>query len=568
MADMSFRLVLALQDGVRRYALPAGAFVVGGDASCEIVLRHLTVSRRHARFRVDDDGVWLDDLGSSNGTHVGGARVLEKTRVEPGDEVRFGGVRGVLEVISDEDLTPLVPPQSGAPVPAAPLSPHVTIEGAAIEEFLLRRLPALVDAALDGMTPLALAQSLGSGVFKTFSCVWLEILCERTGALLFRGGLSGEQHGEPHLDLVHLDLRWRVRFSSALLAAQFEPLARLCLRLIHTASATTSPTRSASPLRATSPVRSLHHATLDRRLAELLERTGRVARGDIGVLIRGESGTGKEVLARYVHEASPHARAPFVAINCASLPRDLLEAELFGIERAVATGVEARPGKFESAHGGTLFLDEVGDMALGTQATILRVLQEGEVFRLGAQSARPARPRIVAATNRDLDELIEQGAFRRDLYYRIAGFVVDLPALRQRLLDIPNLAASFLAQAGAKHGLDLPGLSVRAADLLTHYDWPGNIRELRHEMERAALFLEDGELLDSTALDARFRPVGGRGDTLRERLEAYERAEIERALALAAGDVARAAAALGMGRSTLYRRIQVLGLDASVRAEG
>lgn len=562
---MSFRLTLVLPAGARRYALPEGSCVLGSDEGCDVVVRHLTVSRRHARVRVHGDEAWIEDLGSSNGTHVRGVRVQGEARLSPGDEFRLGGVRGVFDAVADGDLTPAVPAPPPAPAgPAAGLGEgHATIEGAAIEDFLLRRLPSLVEAVLDGEPSLAVAQALGTAVYETFACPWVE-LRDKSDALLFRAAADREQLAlEPHLDLEHMELRWRIRFLSALPSLAFEPLARMGLRLIHAARAAEGRARRGpAPPRTSSSVRSLHHTTLDRRLSELLERTARVARGDIGVLVHGESGTGKEVLARFIHDASPYARGPFVAINCASLPRDLLEAELFGIERAVATGVEARPGKFEAAHGGTLFLDEIGDMALATQATILRVLQEGEVFRLGAQTPRPARPRIVAATNRDVEELIGQAAFRRDLFYRIAGFVVDLPALRQRAIDIPNLAAGFLAQAGARHGLSLPGLSVRAADWLSRYAWPGNIRELRHEMERAALFLEDGELLDSTALHPRLRQPNSSAPSLRERLEAFERAEIERALALAAGDVVKAAEDLGIGRSTLYRRIQVLGIEA------
>jgi two-component system NtrC family response regulator len=284
----------------------------------------------------------------------------------------------------------------------------------------------------------------------------------------------------------------------------------------------------------------------------------------VAVLITGESGTGKEVLARYLHRASGRSDGPFVALNCAALPRDLLEAELFGIERGVATGVESRPGKFELADEGTLFLDEIGDMSAETQARILRVLQEREVYRLGGRDPRPARNRIIAATNRDLAARLADGSFREDLYHRIATWVVELPPLRQRKADIANLAAFFLEREASRQGRRIAGLSRGALAALSSYTWPGNIRQLENEMARAVLFLDDGDMLESTDLSASIRgrrppAVGIRAlDTI---LADVERDEIQRALAATGGDVAAASATLGISRATLYRRMKALAID-------
>jgi transcriptional regulator with PAS, ATPase and Fis domain len=296
---------------------------------------------------------------------------------------------------------------------------------------------------------------------------------------------------------------------------------------------------------------------------QVYDDAARVARGDVGVLILGESGTGKEVLARYIHAASARAQGPFVALNCAALPRDLLEAELFGIERGVATGVEARAGKFELAHGGTLFLDEIGDMALETQAKLLRVLQERAVHRIGGVNARAADVRILAATNRDMPALLEERGFREDLYYRIATWTVELPPLRLRRADIPNLAVHFLTREAGRAGVRVAGLSRAALDVLTAYDWPGNIRQLENEMARAVLFLGDGELLDSARLGPHLKPTsqGAPARGLASTLEKVERDEVRNALSACGGDVAQAAARLGLGRSTLYRRMHALGIE-------
>ncbi|MEO1370542.1 MAG: sigma-54 dependent transcriptional regulator, partial [Acidobacteriota bacterium] len=315
------------------------------------------------------------------------------------------------------------------------------------------------------------------------------------------------------------------------------------------------------PPAAAPPPRVPEPPSLDKAVQTIYRQAGRIAKARISVLIRGESGTGKEVLARFLHAAADRPGAPFVALNCAALPRDLLEVELFGIEERVATGVDARAGKFEQADGGTLFLDEIGDMPLETQAKILRVLQEQEIYRVGGDRPRATDAQVLAATNRDLDAMVRDGAFRSDLYHRLAGWVVRLPPLRERRADIPQLAAHFLAQQAGRLERAVSGLSRSAVDALTAYRWPGNIRELSSEMHRALLFLDDGELVESAHLRPEIAglaadPASG---TLRAVLERTERAEIELALATAPSATA-AAEKLGIGRSTLYRRMAALGV--------
>jgi transcriptional regulator with PAS, ATPase and Fis domain len=226
--------------------------------------------------------------------------------------------------------------------------------------------------------------------------------------------------------------------------------------------------------------------------------------------------------------------------------------------------VDARAGKFELANGGTLFLDEIGDMALETQSRILRVLQEGEVYRIGATAPRKAGVRIIAATNKDVQRLIRDGLFREDLYYRIATWMATLPPLRHRKPDIPNLAACFLAREAARAGVRVQGISRAALEKLVSYSWPGNIRQLEKEMGRAVLFLVDGELLDTSRLSPFLHEEARRAGktSLATILEEFERDEILRALESAGGDVAAAAESLGLGRSTLYRRMKALRIEA------
>jgi len=228
----------------------------------------------------------------------------------------------------------------------------------------------------------------------------------------------------------------------------------------------------------------------------------------------------------------------------------------------VATGVDERPGKFELANDGTLFLDEIGDMALETQAKLLRILQSGECYRLGARHPRRVNVRVIAATNRDLNGMLAAGDFRTDLYHPIATWVVELPALRHRRVDIPNLAVHFLSRAAKEHGLRIKGISKAAMDAMQAFPWPGNIRQLENEMARAVLFLEEGELLDTGRLAEEIRterssPSPG---TLRAVLDRTEKLEIAAVLDECDDNVDAAAERLGISRATLYRRMKALGI--------
>ena len=579
---MPYRLILHLPDGVRRVPLTEGTYILGSEAACDIRVRHMTVSRRHARLEVADDALWIEDVGSSNGTSVDSRRIREKTRLQAPSRLGFGAVRAELEPMAAGDLisavqvTPLpetLPdppsdPEDGQPgLGALSETGGRTLSSSSLEELTLRRLPALVEELASGSTPLEAAQRVGADFFHSLPCYELEIWQEnhQGKAVWFSARteiLPSNRSGEVTAEAG--DLRIRAGFVQRRLAQQLAPLMRVGLNLIRWTTRRHAP---AEPLKEvtddSTPTPLPEPASVDPQMLALYAQAERVARSEIGILIYGESGTGKEVTARFIHRAARKPDAPFVAINCAALPRDLLEVELFGIERAVATGVDARPGKFELAHGGTLFLDEIGDMALETQAKILRVLQEGELFRIGGREPRPARPRILAATHRDVEAMIREGSFRRDLYYRLAGWVVRLPALRDRLMDLPNLAARFLAEESASLNRSLPGISVSAMDAMMAYDWPGNIRELRHEISRAALFLDHGELLDSTLLSPGLQPHDSHrtGTSLKERLEQFEASEILRAIERCQGDVPQAATALGVGRSTLYRRMKALGLQ-------
>jgi DNA-binding NtrC family response regulator len=296
----------------------------------------------------------------------------------------------------------------------------------------------------------------------------------------------------------------------------------------------------------------------------LHQQIGRAAATDSTVLVTGESGTGKELVARAIHRASERSSGPFVAVSCAAVPHEILEAELFGHEKGAFTGaVQARIGLFEQASGGTLFLDEIGDMPVDLQPKLLRVLQERRVRPLGASREVLLDTRIVAATNRDLDQAVRAGRFREDLHFRIKVIHLHLPPLRERERDVLELAQHFLPRAGERTAT----LSPEAEQQLLGYDWPGNVRELENAMHAAVALASGGHIgLDELPTTVRTR----RGPSVQtsERpttLEEVERRHIEIVLKAVGWNKARAARKLGIDRATLYRKLSRFGLDRPVR---
>ena len=294
------------------------------------------------------------------------------------------------------------------------------------------------------------------------------------------------------------------------------------------------------------------------------------------VLIRGESGTGKELLARAIHRQSLRRDRPFVAVNCAAIPEELIESELFGHEKGAYTGATAqRRGKFEQADGGTIFLDEVGDMSLKTQAKVLRVLQEQTFERVGGHETLAVDVRVIAASNKDLGAAMRAGAFREDLFYRLNVVPFEIPPLRDRKEDIAPLARHFLARYGAEYGRRERTLTAAALDRLAQHPWPGNVRELKNLMERMVIMvprdrIEPADLEPSLAPregDARWGSAGGEALpalealTLKEGRDRFERAFLLRHLEANAWNITRTAERLGIERSNLHRKLKAFGLE-------
>ncbi|MGH7838848.1 MAG: sigma-54-dependent Fis family transcriptional regulator [Candidatus Binataceae bacterium] len=326
-------------------------------------------------------------------------------------------------------------------------------------------------------------------------------------------------------------------------------------------------------------------------MAEVFALMETAAASAITVLIEGETGTGKELVARGIHRAGVRTEAPFLAVNCAAMPENLLESELFGHRRGAFTGaMRDNPGLFRAAAGGSVFLDEIGDMPLAMQAKLLRVLEEQEVVPVGENFPIKVDVRVMSATNRDLRAQIQRGTFREDLYYRIAVFPIRVPPLRERREDIPVLASRFLIGAAERHHKQFPGFDEAATRLLASFSWPGNVRELQNEIERAAALARDGETIGANRLSAvlhsatsqppapvrvpasvsesQMSPAGNHGSlvevdgdrSLREARAAFEARYIGEILRECAGNLSRAAKKMGVSRVQLQRKVKEYGL--------
>ncbi|HPF73914.1 MAG: sigma 54-interacting transcriptional regulator [Lysobacteraceae bacterium] len=550
---MPFHLICELDDQRQRFRIGQGEHLIGSAADCELRLPFPTISRHHARLYISADRIEIEDLDSSNGSFVDGQRLHGRQRINAGNDMRLGAVTLRLQAIDAGDASLALAIDMSAHGSLAdsgqtlPLARSGSLDG--------RAWDALLAAVAAGASITAMAAHIGDALNRSGMADALEIVDTRDATedcVLLR---HGDASPADSLRVVHDRLYLLARGND------LDPtLLHALLRLLalarqpdgnNLAEDNTLAEHDDEPLLA------------DPHMREIYQRARRIADSDLNVLILGESGTGKEVLAQFIRRHGGADR-PYVALNCAALADDLIDAELFGIERGVATGVDARAGKFEQAHGGILFLDEIGDMAAATQARLLRVLQEGEVTRIGGSHPRPARVRVIGATNQSLDTAVSAGRFRLDLLHRIADWQVTLPPLRERPLDIALLAGKFLEEACRARGILISGITRAAHDALLAHDWPGNVRELQREMARAAVFLGNGDALSRVDFGPALRSAPKTaGLSLSAQLEAAERRIIQQAISAAAGNMSDAANRLGVARSTLYRRLEALGLRES-----
>lgn len=585
------------------WPLRAGLLRVGRDPANELVLVAEGVSRHHCLLVAGRHQVEVVDLGSKNGTWVDGERI-DRASAVAGTAIRFGAAELTLEGVAPADMelaVELVPLGTSAASAATPTpSDTLTLTGRWLA--LVSRFAAALGRDPDGSGlevvvggPGGLGVH-GAAIIRAADGRDLEVVAasgqvpfERLDTLL----LDSVGHGfaqQQEVTFYRLD-EGRGEVWALVLAGSFDGRGR-SRELLDTLL---NVYRAARPTAATTIGQRIgnleyppgHVVGTAPSMSGLYQRLGPAARSELPVLITGETGVGKEHVARLLHHNSRRRAEPWIAINCAAIPKDLLEAELFGIGARVATGVDARKGKFLLADRGTLFLDEVGDMPAELQAKLLRVLQDSRVEPVGRQPVG-IDVRVISATNTNLETRVEDGRFRRDLYYRLAGFVLEVPPLRERLEDLLPLLEHFLRRTVGELGKPVRGLTRGALRRFLDHSWPGNVRELEHVVRRLAFLCPSDQVIDSVlvasaglggpapprsggdgfAETATFpAPVlssaPGSGTARSLNLESLEREAIIEALRRTQGQLTDAAELLGLSRFSLRRRLERHRLDPS-----
>ncbi len=622
---MICRLRVESAEGIRTFPLREGETCrLGASRDNEVALTKIPgISRRHAELRLEGGGLRIRDLGSKNRLLFEGER-RRQVLLHPGMAVQIGKAFVSLEElpISEVEIaitldgspeiaaTPATgtdPVQSGSRTAAAALAfvrqaqKSRWLEDEERRRFLARarellgacsmlRFPAAVDhssttliikEASGSLPPEELSRHLAeldpspearwAKIDTGWSCLWMDSpsMCPKPSAgssilvALFNEDGQGVAEPEPWIFDFFDYLAERLGTDSMVSAQADQP-------------GVTPPEEIDLP-----PGMVLGEAPAIRELLEQI-RASLGSRSD--VLLLGETGTGKEVFAQLLHRSGPTVDGPFVAINCAAIPSEQLEAELFGIGKGVATGVDARIGRFESAAGGTLFLDEVAELPPELQAKLLRVLEEREVLPVGAPRAKKINLRVISACNCDLRDRVRRGVFREDLYYRLDRLRFVIPPLRERREDIPVLVTAFVRREASRANRRLRGVSRRALALLQSYPWPGNVRELRNAVERAVSLCRDFEALESRhfaelaaailpsseptipAADPSPRPApepalaGAEPQSLEDQLAAEEERILREELARCGGNRSKTARRLGISRQGLYNKLDRYGI--------
>jgi len=550
----AFLVVHVDDNGSRVIDLPDGIDVTFGRSRAATVhVDSEKVSRLHAKVRRTGDVIEIEDLGSRNGTRVNGDKIEGPRKLANGDELSIGPIQAVVGLASGLRA-------------ASPIADDAAGEA---------RLVAEVDRSIRYHRPVTVALVRVSGPTS-------DLVVDAMARSLRPMDLLAEDAGDDYLVILpELDrangetaLERLLDFARAANAVASSALA-VCPDDGTTVETLISELRGRlrSGRNSRGPSAPIVHVAgepivIDPAMKRVYALVERIADTAMTCLILGETGVGKELVAEAIHKRSTRRDKPIIKLNCAALPETLLESELFGYERGAFTGADRRKvGFFEAADGGTLFLDEIGEMPLALQAKLLRVLERKVITRVGGTTEVATNTRLIAATHRDLESEVRAGRFRQDLMFRIGGFTLVVPPLRDRANEILPFAEHFARTTAAEQGRPAPALSDSARDALTGYAWPGNVRELRNAIERALVLC--GETLEATDLpeklrDAaqRVRPVSSSGADMRGHLAEVERAAIVAALETEGQNQTRAARRLGLSRRALIYKMEKYGLKA------
>ncbi|MFW5741276.1 MAG: sigma 54-interacting transcriptional regulator [Myxococcota bacterium] len=554
-------VVLYTRDGARVVPLreEEGA-VVGRFPPADVAVRDPSLSRQHARFEIVDDETWVEDLDSTNGTWVNGERV-ERARIQPGDTIALGTV--VAFLITAEHAQH----QRFGIISHDWFARELAREVARAHHVKRSLMMAMVRcSSLQHVTPVVQGSLRQFDLVGLYSRDTLEVLLPEASMEEARA------LAQPWLEASSAPLVSFAIYPDH--AASADELIEVALGTLHRAK----PGQIASAAVGARPPREAPSEGIviaSPKTRQLHDMVKRLASSSIPVLLLGETGTGKEVFSRAIHELSPRRNGPMVCVNCGGIPSQLVESTLFGHTKGAFTGASQQAkGVFESADGGTALLDEIGELPLPAQAALLRVLETRRFCRVGSQADIEVDVRIIAATHRDLNAMADEGAFRRDLLFRLNAMTLRIPPLRERPEEIEPLAVRFLEQASGNHGAAVTSISPHALNLLRRHSWPGNVRELRNVIERAVVIahgtvVQVDDLPESLRALSDARTPTARTDTapplsdeinLRTELQRYEASLILRALEASDWQRKDAARLLGLPLRTLAHRLQVLGI--------
>jgi DNA-binding NtrC family response regulator len=559
-------LVIYHRNGMLAVPLSGGEpLVVGRQAPADVVIDDPSLSRRHASFTRRGGAVWIEDLGSTNGTRLRGERLSEASPLAPGDEVMLGSVLVALHAERDANSVTVLSSHDELCIALEREMQRAKHYTRSISVLMVRAAEAHYGRWVEAVR--SVLQPFDS--IAIYSPEAIEVLLP-------------EARVEEAMDTARAIVRSASESDLGVGVAAYpltattpDQMLEACRRAAMRASANEPVVCAAAEGSRVAAQRDAGAGPVveSPAMRKLFETVDRVARSAIPVLLRGETGTGKEVVARTLVERGPRRDQPLVCVNCGAVPPQLVESTLFGHEKGAFTGAaQANPGVFLSAAGGTVLLDEIGELPPAAQAALLRVLEAKVVTRVGSSREIAADVRVLAATHRDLEAMVEQGSFRRDLLYRLNAVILEIPPLRERVEEIPTLVHRFLREANAEGGSEIGDIHPDALALLRAYPWPGNLRELRNAIERAVVIAQ-GDTIMVEDLPERVRAGTARASSpaprsaegaedvdYNARLKRYEVDLILDALGAADGNQTEAAKRLRMPLRTLVHKIKTLGI--------